>query len=538
MSARAPRGQNLVLLALAMLFLALMVTMTIGLGLRVRQRHEVQNVADAAAYSNAVMTARAFNNMATINRLEVSYWVALAADQSLISWSGFAQGLANGASTAAKQVQNSCGNAQDRQKAADFHDALETYINQKFEGAAAAEKWRNLDQAAGAESLAIQGTIGMLRDELSSGLSPGMPGNVQERLFDAVRAQQITTQILARSGRDDLKLIPGDGPAGRHSAPGVSMQEIDCDIGGGNGQFTGAEPANSGLCMRSSWGENLLQAAMGSRLNSFVSGRSDVPPTVKGDLLDLGNSGDVSITMSGGGSAYWAALKDHGANPNRRESWGDDHGDVTITIGSCSATFHAEAWVRSTHLDETGDQHYWTKRESSLEPEQFVHHTMGDCTPLCPSVWVRTVGFQPDGNEDNAWGQPKTVVAIERDLEKHQYPWELHFKFPFSAGPAGAWDGRGLELTSEAGHHLSVRRQTAVSTGIVYYHRAHYWREFPNLLNPFWRATLAPVDVDGARATRHSNPAPDVPRVLGEPQYRWQIDAYKALVGAGYEGLH
>ena len=99
-----PRGQNLVLLALTMLFLALMVTMTIGLGLRIRQKHELQNLADTAAYSNAVMTARTFNNMAAINRLEVSYWVAMAADESLISWTGYARAMANGSRTAAANL--------------------------------------------------------------------------------------------------------------------------------------------------------------------------------------------------------------------------------------------------------------------------------------------------------------------------------------------------------------------------------------------------------------------------------------------------
>ncbi|RYZ41137.1 MAG: pilus assembly protein, partial [Myxococcaceae bacterium] len=43
--------------------------------------------------------------------------------------------------------------------------------------------------------------------------------------------------------------------------------------------------------------------------------------------------------------------------------------------------------------------------------------------------------------------------------------------------------------------------QTALSTGIAYYHRGRslgvsHWSEPPNLLNPYWRATLVPVDTD------------------------------------------
>jgi len=123
----APRGQNLVLLALTMLFLALMVTMTLGLGLRIRQKHELQNLADAAAYSNAVMEARAFNNMALINRLQVSYWVAMAADESLISWTGYARGMASGARQAARQALIGCTDRNARRRLQNTMIALVRY---------------------------------------------------------------------------------------------------------------------------------------------------------------------------------------------------------------------------------------------------------------------------------------------------------------------------------------------------------------------------------------------------------------------------
>ena len=39
------------------------------------------------------------------------------------------------------------------------------------------------------------------------------------------------------------------------------------------------------------------------------------------------------------------------------------------------------------------------------------HHTVGDCTPLCPSVWVRQVNFNPSRNKpQDAYGQPKSIV--------------------------------------------------------------------------------------------------------------------------------
>lgn len=528
---RAPRGQNLVLLSLAMLFLALMITMTLGLGLRIRQRHELQNLADAAAYSNAVMTARAFNNMATINRLEVSYWAAQAADQALISYAAYGQALANAASTAASNA--SCGNANDQKAMDQFHDDLETYITNRFESGAAKALWNADDENAGTESRGLQGTIAGLRAELTNGVGFSQQGTVKDRLFNAVKAQQLTEQVIARSGTDDVTFIkaPGDSP---QSPEQLSLKELDCEAGGGQAEYDGLGDLGSGLCLNHSWGRNMIDAAMGTR-GDFASVHSNPPSVITGEVdgVASGNS-KVTVSFSGAGAGYWAETKSGGLPYDGTYAWGQDDGEVTVRYGNCSKTVAAHAHVFSTDIDLTNDQHIWTKRPSGLDPLPEERHTMGDCGSFCPSVWVRTVGFKPDYDAVNVWGQPKTVVALSRDLTKHPHKWELNFKFPFSAaGPAGSWDGRGLKLASQAGHGLSVAEQTAVSTGIIYYHHAGYWNEFPNLLNPFWRAALAASDVDGT-----TGDSAGLRAALGQPQYQWQTRAVKALQNVGYEGLH
>lgn len=80
------RGQTLVLFALLMLSAALMAFMTISLGAKAKERLELQTVADAAAYSNAIATARTYNTAALLNRAAVSHWVAMAGVQSLHAW--------------------------------------------------------------------------------------------------------------------------------------------------------------------------------------------------------------------------------------------------------------------------------------------------------------------------------------------------------------------------------------------------------------------------------------------------------------------
>lgn len=537
---RAPRGQNLVLLALTMLFLALMVTITLGLGMRLRQKHELQNLADASAYSNAVMTARAFNNMAAINRLEVSYWVAQAADQSLISWTGWARGLGNGAYNAATDIANSnCGRRltpRQRDDLADFRSGLRTFVRSEID----VPGWEAMDQAAGHESRAIQGTIAGLRAELSDGAVSNSPGNLRDELFRQLKSQQLTRQIVALSRQDDVTVVPTGQVDDANSAPGVSMKNVDCDFGGAaDASLNDDAPMGAGLCLRGAWGDNMLQAAMGTRGNYFVTGRGTLPPKVTSAIQQL-SGGAVSVSMSNTGSAYWAALLNHGMVPRGTEAWGDDHGSVTVTVGNCTMTQPVMAHVRSTHLDNRGDQHAYNP--ATLTSDAFdmtppderapdVHHTMGDCTPLCPSVWVRTIGFQPSDTPADAWGQPKVMVALQRDLRLRTFPWELRFKFPFSAtGPESEWDGRGRELHTRVGKGSDIFRQAAVATGIAYYHRRDHWDEFPNLLNPFWRATLAPIDVDGR--------ARDLNAALSPDEFKLQRDAYRALRAAGFEGLH
>lgn len=531
MTRRAPRGQNLVLLALTMLFLALMVTMTIGLGLRIRQKHELQNLADTAAYSNAVMTARTFNNMAAINRLEVSYWVAMAADESLISWTGYARAMANGARKASNDLLlTSClrRNPQNRRKVQNFRSNVGSWMATDFR----ASEWRTLDQAAGEEALGIQGSIAGLRSELSDSMFTTSPGNLRGEFNRQILSQQLTRQIVALSRQDDISVVDTGRGAAPNSPQTVTMRELDCDFGGSSiGQLTGDAPGGTGLCLRATWSENMLLAAMGSRGNPFTTGRTMLPPKVATKLTQLASDEGVTLALGGkSGSAYWAARMTHGTSPQGTEAWGDDHGSMTVSIGGCSQTQPITAHIRSTHIDDPNDEHQYFPGNPD-EPDPEVHHTMGDCSPLCPSVWVRTIGFQPSDSEADAWGQPKVLVALQRDLTMKRFPWELHFKFPFSAtGPASEWDGRGRELHTRTGNGLNISNQGAVATGIAYYHRRNHWEEFPNLLNPFWRATLAPIDVDDAPR--------DANRALSAPEFKFQRDAYQALRNAGFQGLH
>jgi hypothetical protein len=85
-SSRHSRGQTMVLLALSMLLVVLMACITLSLSGHVRRKMELQTVADAAAYNNAVATARGFNSTGLINRTIVSHWVVMLGIEANVAW--------------------------------------------------------------------------------------------------------------------------------------------------------------------------------------------------------------------------------------------------------------------------------------------------------------------------------------------------------------------------------------------------------------------------------------------------------------------
>src|SRR6478609_2536798 len=86
-------GQALVLACLMMFVLAVAVLTTVNIGHTVHERVRLQNTADSAAYSMAVMEARAFNFYAFANRTQVSHYVAAMVWMSIDSFVFFTEGF-------------------------------------------------------------------------------------------------------------------------------------------------------------------------------------------------------------------------------------------------------------------------------------------------------------------------------------------------------------------------------------------------------------------------------------------------------------
>ncbi|MCY1073393.1 pilus assembly protein TadG-related protein [Archangium lansingense] len=527
------RGQTLVVFSLSLLLLVLMVTMTLSIGVKAKEKMELQTLADAAAYSNAVATARAFNSISLMNRALMGTMVAMTGVESLISWSSYYRASIHGAANAydvpfaayAAIAAASCPNpsaaALCRCATQAMADITQTQNDLRNEDSQLRSDWDRLDERAGKEAALLQiSSIASEQNDVYTQLT--------EKVIDAGLAKALVDE--ARKGspnrfKDELSAV----------SPGVNKRELEGEWGC-SGEGAACSRRNAGRKL------HFVDAAMGSRGFGFVTGRGQ-GALIQAKLQRIFNPRDTLVSVTNSGSSYFPAegRKTHsGPTIDATEVWGDDHGTVSLIFNrgqppcptSIPGTAGADAHVRSNHLDDRGDQHQWTGGSDS---EASTWHTMGSCTQ-CPGIWPSHMdyNYRLVTREADNWGQPKNYAVIRRDLKerpiKRADPWNLLFRFRFSSGSSGVeFDNRGIEL-SPANGGTDISKATALSAGITYYKRAgDFWREPPNFLNPFWRATLVSAHVDDQGRNQDVKSSLDAAAPFAG-------DVYEALKRKGYEG--
>ncbi|WP_338871188.1 pilus assembly protein [Myxococcus stipitatus] len=464
---RSSRGQALVLFALTLLLLALMVLMTLGFGMRAKERVEIQMAADAAAYSQAVATARTFNAISVMNRAQVAHMVAMAGTQALISRSS--------------QVY-----------------AAHMVCTPTFTPA----QWGLGDGAAATQVKSLQGQAGSL---YRAGL------NLYGHLLREHIVDQRLAYRIARGANPELQATPEGAAKSFMELNGDNDVPNHGDLM--NAVRRGGVACGAGaVCAVGGSTSAHLNATMGSLGWTWVHSR----PT--------GSAG-----FGTGGAARSTAFRRYGSSAEMdpstyntvsgRNSTGHDHATVVVPTRCTNPppipTPVTDAWVMSDERQTPEDQHvYGVRLPPGQAPEDgeplFERHTLGECVS-CPGIWPFAMGYNVDQlqrGRANHYGQPKLYSVLHRDYgsearRRSPDPWNLFFRFPFSAENTTEFDlSIPLGRSRPTGREGVQRNQVALSAGIIYYHRPRAagqgggWREPPNFLNPFWRATL--VSPEGA----------------------------------------
>ncbi|NVJ02343.1 pilus assembly protein [Myxococcus sp. AM009] len=494
---RSRRGQALVLFALTLLLLTLMVLMTLGFGMRAKERVEIQMAADAAAYSQAVATARAFNAIAVMNRAQVAHMVAMAGTQSLISHSSQAYAA---------------------------HDVA-------CPGAIPPPVWFAADAAAATQVQQLQGRAGnMFRGGL----------NIYGKLLSEHIAGQELTRRVAQAVNPELQ-APAAGAAKSFSElnGGNDVPERDAVIASIKAGTYSCGVGDGTLCP-SGGGSPALNATMGSMGWTWVHNRP-------GGTASFGT----------GGAAVSTAFRRYGSvaqmDPSSyhtvsgRNSTAHDHGRVVIPTRCPTAPtlppIATDAWVMSDEEQTHEDQHvYGARLPPGQAPEDgtppYETHTLGACV-VCPGIWPYSIGYNVDelqAGASNHYGQPKLYSLLYRDYASparraRPDPWNLFFRFRFAGTETEFDNSSPLGRVRPTGREDVHRNQVALSAGQVYYHRpagqGGGWREPPNFLNPFWRATL--VSAEGARDDRPADS-------LSAAGFSGHARALRELHSVGYRG--
>jgi hypothetical protein len=505
------RGQTLVLFALTLLLLALMVLVTLGINRRIQQRVELQTVADVSAYSDAVATARAFNAVSLMNRAIVSQMVSVTGVASLASWASvYYSTIANAQADAERQLSDlssqqalACRLRQPQCRC--LSDAA-AFVGGRLLPALQAERAR-LDQLYRVghvcESPAWQ--VRGLQQYASEEIRSEQRAVLLELEKTVLGRQAYAARAAALASARPLEL------SAARAQDAVSLREVrdgtNC-LGGGLGCETLRDDVTP---------LPMILAAMGSRGDGFLTGRAGAskPLLDQWEARVFGATGGAWTVIGGdGGSGYWDG-RNHHARGVASAAGADDHFAAVAQVtppGACGAftlNIVGSTWVTpSVKIPPT---HFIAGVGDDGEPRTHWMYGQGPAFGLWPRSVLyddRRVDLEPD-----AFGQPKLLAVLERDLSAHRDPWQLDVTIL-----GGRFDDR------------APGRQGALATGLAYYHRAGHFREPPNLLNPFWRATLVSSDVDAQAAA-------DLPRTLDGTAVAQAGAVYRGLMRAGFKGV-
>ncbi len=530
------RGQTLLLFALSLLLLTLMVCMTLSFGTKAKEKMELQTVADQAAYSTAVATARTFNVISVTNRAMIAHMVALLGVQSSISFStSYLAYLYQLWLNYSLEIGNQLSWCNLPHAYCGCIPAAVVLFSRWI------PVWREISRVRGVLSGLDAAAHGQAANNRAA--CTGLYLGELEAYLDQLYYQSLDRQRLAgKIARQASGGLPEwVAPAGADTVAKRETGLIPLVDGAVNiNNVFGAE-------------RHAVLAAMSSRGHPWTANRdttaflpSGAPQLIQRAFQRIGIGREVTLDIEG--NAYFGPkVHDNTTLSTAGDfAWADDHG-----LGA--SRYRGLACKRPLTPPISGASYVTSRGQhragfAAVIPREFPDMPS---TPLPvfglgwsdsihtldgPPVWSSFVDYNyvrvafPSDN----WAQPKLPVVVQRDLTRRAGPadpWNLGFRFRFSPTGADFDLGRNKRIVLRDGTDIS--RQTAMATGIAYYHRQGHWKEPPNLLNPFWRAGLTHADIDDqARGS-----GGDIPKTLNGAGVGWAADAYSQLYNSGYRGM-
>lgn len=517
------RGQALVMFSLTIVLVAVMVCLTLGIGMKAREKLELQTVADAAAYSNAVMTARTFNSISLLNRVAVGHMTNAVSTQSMVAY-----GSAYRVAMKALQVKLE-QKVDPLDPDYDCADALcpwcqrwnQIYTDLMTELNRVDAAWSNQDDNAQQhleDLIDAAGTVITSQTAMHTSLMTHLTGQALPKAIvaKAVQGHKWPTELDAPAEADLVTVREAGG--------------IDpCDV-----------TAPQVICLQGAGTEPGYMAVMGGRLYEFSTNQANLVMALEERLETVlvmpPPTNDVEIQRYEGSSRL--VPRQGGGTPNIHDVPGPEgllaeamEGEIRLRIDldpvlypTCGqrrtqrasfATFiysSPETNYNDTHVFEWEDRgrNMFTLTEPrpghAFDPCYDIFGNPIECGVYPPFLDLNPGHVDPGNYLQHLYGQPKNLVVMQRDYGVRCAttpdpdcadvdPWNLFFTARIR--PSGATEEfRNTGLVTGPPGNINISRQTVVAAGLAYYHRMGHWKEPPNLFNPYWRATLVSPGID------------------------------------------
>ncbi len=501
-------------MALTMLLLVLMVLLTLSFGWRVRERIESQVMADAAAYNEAVASARTFNEVALMNRAVIALTVSALGEEALMNWAAHYRANLDGLLGALGMIEmeyvaecdpifNPCpcmqipivasaiqAVQQEKQRVQSRWDALETPAAQQELGA-----WNAIRDlytqaiATSFQQVLIDGTIkgqgytGLTVQSVYPGgaSTPSAPANGDKKSLDELN----NAFKVADNGDDYSDAIPVMGSRG----------------------FSFVHARNGGY--------QPIKTKLDSLIQPFQPGASTDPAAGIGGTA-IGDNRHAQTVPTINLQDGWAWAEDHGGAleafwpaPGCPAAGMGGVTDTSLGAGASGTDFHVFGSTPGggQSVDQRSDPHM-------LTPNGYFWPKFAE------------FNFHEMTNPGNDFGQPTLYSMVERDYSQVKpKPWDLNFNFQFDRSQQGSrFDDNTPTSQFKSPDGADLKLQVAVGSSIVYYHRPEAWAEPPNLFNPFWRATLVSANTD-------------LPQYLQQAGYDQHGQTLTKLQQAGWRGM-
>jgi len=503
---RRARGQAAAMMALTMMLIALMVCITLGVGMKVKEKMEAQTLADASAYSGAALTARTFNSIAIINRVEIAEMVSVVATQSLVAYGGYYRAMLWSTREQLQVMHDKPGVCPDDGVCnwCSRYNAMMTAVDGEVNRINS--DWYAHD---------AQNSVPVVEGRGAAGKAYG----AAKDLYEDLRDKRITSPGGTFSNIVQQTAQASDWPAeltAPATANAINLREL--------GTAANCDPAAGELiCEGDAPKEISVQATMGSRGYQFERNAGNLTQMVEGALMTVAGmsavNGEAAKLSNFDGSTRFVDLPDFHGRPGGLGLVGEMmEGTLKLSVkaNGCgpqdSNDNPVKSWVYDTSYLNTNDTHFysWVDRNNVVqtynEPQGW--HALPNAT--CPPFNIPPCGMWPafmDLNPPHVdpalkfqhlYGQPKVTAVVQRDYTvrgTRADPWNLLYTMSVRRSDAEELDNNGIKTAQG----LDISRQTAIASGLAYYHRQGHWQEPPNLYNPFWRATLvsSAIDTDG-----------------------------------------